>query len=347
MVSKFASMTIDLGQGNTPLVSSTHIGPELGLKLFFKLENCNPSGSYKDRFIAAEIAHLKQNEVDKCIATSSGNTGSSLAAYCARYGLTCAIVVNESVPAGKLEQMQAHGAHIFRVRNFINSSSVTDAVYSTLSELSRTKRLSLVVSAYRYCPHGMAGVERLSEELSNQLESVDHVFVPVGGGGLLCAVCRGFASRTARRPKIHAVQPSGCPTVVSAFARPDGKVNAVESVTSISGLSVPLDLDAGSAVRYLREFGGHAFGIKDEKILAAQRIMLHKEGIFCEPAGAAATAGLRPAMELGLVRRNQTVVCLVTGHGFKDPKSISSVASAFAPETLDAGELQSRLARIV
>src|SRR5580700_12116825 len=104
-----AADRITLGEGNTPLLRSARVGPSLHLdRLYFKLENCNPSGSYKDRFSAAEMGRVLRLGARSCVATSSGNTGSSLAAYCARYGLKCLIVVNESAPTGKLEQMQAH-----------------------------------------------------------------------------------------------------------------------------------------------------------------------------------------------------------------------------------------------
>src|ERR1700722_17011874 len=111
---------VSLGEGNTPLIESAYIGPSLGLsRLFFKLENCNPSGSYKDRFAAAEVSRMLRIGAKACMATSSGNAGSARAAYCARYGISCAIVVNEYAPTGKLEQMQAHGARVIRVRGFI------------------------------------------------------------------------------------------------------------------------------------------------------------------------------------------------------------------------------------
>ena len=144
---------VSLGEGSTPLVESMHAGPALGLRrLFFKLESCNPSGSYKDRFIAAEMARILQMGARACVATSSGNTGAALAAYCARCGVPCFIVVNENAPAGKLEQMQAHGAQIFRVKGFVTSPRVTGEVFDCLSELARQRGIPLVVSAFRYCP---------------------------------------------------------------------------------------------------------------------------------------------------------------------------------------------------
>lgn len=331
-----------LGEGDTPLIRSVYIGPSLGLSnLFFKLENCNPSGSYKDRFAAAEVSRLLRLGAKGCLATSSGNAGSALAAYCARYRISCAIVVNQHAPAGKLAQIQAHGAQVFRVRGFITSPVVTDAVFACLSRLSRNRGLPLVVSAYRFCPEGMAGVESLSVELAQQLtQGIDHVFVPVGGGGLFSAVCRGFEHSGQHRPCVHAVQPKGCSTVVAAFERGDSEIRPVESTTRISGLSVPNDIDASHALELLRKSGGLGIGVQDDEVFEAQRLMLGREGIYCEPAGATAVAGLGEAAQCGVVCRDDNVVCLVTGNGFKDPDSIRNAAARNASLLVDPGELE-------
>lgn len=333
--------TAHLGEGNTPLIRSEHIGPSLGLEnVFFKLENCNPSGSYKDRFVAAEVSRLIRLGAKGCLATSSGNAGSSLASYCARYGVRCSIVVNENAPAGKLEQMQAHGAHVFRVRGFITSPNVTAGVFEILSKLASERGLPLVVSAFRYCPEGMAGVESLAEELLQQLPGIDHVFVPIGGGGLFAAVCRGFERSHRQRPRVHAIQPNGCLTVVASFARGDSQIRPVESTTNISGLSVPYDIDAGLALNLLRKLGGSAFGVDDEEVYETQQLMLSREGIYCEPAAATAVTGLIHALRTGVVRSADNIVCLVTGHGFKDPDSIRRAAKQHAAELIDAAELR-------
>jgi threonine synthase len=334
-----------LGEGNTPLVSSVSMGPKLGLKnLYFKLENCNPTGSYKDRFIAAEVTRLVERGVKACVATSSGNTGASLASYCARYGIVCSIVVSPETPAGKLEQMRVHGARLLQVKGFISSSEVTETVMQTLERLSGERNMPLVVSAFRYCPEGMAGVQSIAPELSEQCDGeLDHVFVPVGGGGLFTAVCRGFDEVPGAAPKVHVVQPQGCPTVVEAFERGVDTVQPVESTTKISGLSVPFDADATTALKALRANGGQAFGVEDAEVYEAQRMMLSEEGIYCEPAAATALAGLRRAVGKEIVGRDDRIVCLVTGHGFKDPESIARAAAEYPPVLLEAGELESCL----
>jgi threonine synthase len=333
-----------MGEGGTPLVESVRIGPQLGIQLFFKLETCNPSGSYKDRFIAAEISELLRSGVTACVATSSGNTGSSLAAYCARYGVTCSIFVNEAVPAGKLQQMQAHGAHVYRVKDFITSPDVTEHVYRQLRHISEESRIPIVVSAYRYCPQGMAAVESIAIELVRQLPSIQHVFVPVGGGGLFTAVCRGFSGADeGARPRIHAVQPQGCPTVVAAYQEGRDEILPVASTTRVSGLAVPFDIDASLALAELKASGGRGIAVSDDDVFAAQRRIMLEEGIWCEPAGAAALAGCIISVEVGWIGKGDKVACLVTGHGFKDPDSLSNVASRYPAGMIQASDISAQL----
>jgi len=324
---------ISMGEGNTPVVESSAIGRELGIRLLFKLEMCNPTGSYKDRFIAAQIAHLVSRGSTVCMATSSGNTGASLAAYSARIGINCLIFVNDSAPSGKLEQMQAHGARIFRVKEFITSPDVTERVYVRLRQLSQENQMPLIVSAYRYCAEGMRGVETIAEELARQCEGLDHIFVPVGGGGLFTAVSRGCSRWPGRGSKIHAVQPEGCSTVVAAFAENRDQIHPVTSTTRISGLAVPFDIDASLALGELRRSLGRGIAVSDESILAAQNLMLTREGIWAEPAGAAALAGCMKARQNGWIGKGDTALCLVTGHGFKDRDSLTEAANRH-PATL-------------
>lgn len=320
-------MTVTLGEGSTPLIPSLRIGPRLGINnLYFKLESLNPSGSYKDRFIASQMKLMLDMGARACVATSSGNTGSALAAFCARYGVRCLLVVNEAAPTGKLLQMKAHGAGIVRVRGFGVDSTITQQTFEALAQLSAEDGIPLVVSAYRYCPEGMAGVESLGVELRDRAAEV---FVPVGGGGLYVAVCRGLAGSGTRA---HVVQPAGCSTVVAAWQRGDDAIIPVTSTTRISGLAVPFDIDATLALAQLRAGGGLGVTVEDEAVYEAQRMLLHEEGVFAEPAGATALAGLIQAIGQGW-RPRGPVACLVTGTGFKDMESIGA-AAAGAPETM-------------
>jgi threonine synthase len=333
-----------MGEGNTPLVESVRIGPRLGICLLFKMEMCNPSGSYKDRFVAAEIGQLLARRVRACVATSSGNTGAALASFTARYGIACAILVNETAPSGKLQQMQGYGARVFRVRDFITSPDVTQRVYRRLSKMSEQNSIPLVVSAYRYCPKGMQGVENIASELASQCRSgLDHVFVPVGGGGLFTAVCRGFLRAGGERPSVHAVQPEGCATVVSAYREKREEILPVTSTTRVSGLAVPFDIDAGIALTELRNSGGHGIAVSDSEVFAAQKQMLREEGIWCEPAGAAALAGCLRARKEGWIGSGASVACLVTGHGFKDPASLLDASEKNPVALIGEADVDSQL----
>lgn len=333
-----------MGEGSTPLVESARIGPALGLRLLFKMEMCNPSGSYKDRFVAAEISRFLHQGVRTCIATSSGNTGASLASFCARYGIACAILVNEDAPSGKLQQILGHGARVFRVKDFTTSPDVTQRVYHRLASMSDKHSMPLVVSAYRYCPVGMQGVEDIASELAAQCRGgLDHLFVPVGGGGLFTALCRGFSRHGGKQPKVHAVQPEGCATVVSAYLKGRDQVQPVISTTRISGLSVPFDIDAGIALAELRRSGGRGIEVSDAEVFAAQKQMLLEEGIWCEPAGAAALAGCLRAGKERWIEPGSSIACLVTGHGFKDPDSLQSASKENPVSVIDEADVDSQL----
>jgi threonine synthase len=326
------------------------VGPARGAEtLLFKLENCNPSGSYKDRFIAREMTSLLAKGARACVATSSGNTGSALAAYCARYGLRCIILVNQDAPSGKLIQMQAHGARILRISGFVTDPLVTEQVFQSLRTFSANYDVPLVVSAFRYCPTGMVGVEEISREIAQQVGShtVDHVFVPVGGGGLFSAVVQGFQKLGPPLPKIHAVQPARCSTVAATFRRGDDEIRPVTGSTRISGLSVPFDVDASLALSRLRECGGMAFEVEDREVFDAQRLLIAQEGIYSEPAGAAALAGWLQARSLSLIDESAVSVCLVTGHGFKDPASAESAAQQHPSLSIDPADLDRTLPELL
>jgi len=351
--------TTSPGPSTGPCAFWTPLVPSVTLQsVYFKLETCNPTGSYKDRFTAAEVERMMRLGIASCFATSSGNTGSSLAAYCARHGIRCTIVVPDSTPAGKIAQMQAHGARTLLLRDFVTNPEITSRTLEMLAA-----RGHLVASAYRYCPDGMAGVESMAHEIGAQYPDVKHIFVPVGGGGLFTAICRGIGTgpwrggsppaeqrpvpRGKTRPsggvvegvRVHAIQPEGCSTVAAAFERGDDRIVPVTSTTRISGLAVPFDIDASLALQELRRVGGFALTVSDDEVWRAQREMLVKEGIYCEPAGAAALAGLHRACARGLIRNGEPAVCLVTGHGFKDPDSIQAAGRQHPARTCSIEEL--------
>jgi threonine synthase len=224
--------------------------------------------------------------------------------------------------------MQAHGASLLRVAGYDTSPEVGQRVLEFLLNFSKSHALPFVMSSYRHCPVGMSGVESLSAELLDQLDgNIDHVFVPVGGGGLFTAVCRGFFKEGPSIPRIHAVQTKGCSTISAAWSRGDDEIRSVTSTTTVTGISVSYNVDGDEALRMLRRVSGLGLTVSDEDVYAAQQRLLDREGIFAEPAGAASLAGLIVGLKAGQVDRLERIVCLVTGSGFKDPGSISRAAA--------------------
>ena len=328
-------IAVTMGEGNTPLIRSTRIGPALGLdNLWFKYEGGNPTGSYKDRFAAAAVTHLKQDGKRLCLGTSSGNTGAAVAAYCARAGIACFLAIVEGAPEGKLRQMQAYGAQLYRVKDFGKSPTVTDAVMRGLRELAYELDAGFEVSAFALSPRGMAGVKTIGYEIADALgDEKFAVFSPAGGGGLTLAVASGV-EETGRGGRVNCVQPRGNDTIASALRDGADRAVAVASTTSISGLQVGNVLDGDGVIETCRRIGGTGFVVEDEAVLEWQRRLAREEGIFCEPAGAVALAGVAKACRRGEVDTAKNVVCLVTGVGFKDEQSLIAMSGGELTELL-------------
>jgi threonine synthase len=235
---------------------------------------------------------------------------------------------------------------VARISGFVTDPAVTELVFAELRELAASRNVPLVVSAYRYCHEGMAGVETIAAELSAEAPDAKHVFVPVGGGGLFTAVARGY-ERIGRVPRLHAVQPAGCSTIAASFLRGDREIRPVTSTTRVSGLAVPFDIDASLALERLYASGGRALELSDEAIFAAQAMLMEKDGIYCEPAGAAALAGWLRAVEAGQVDREDPAVCLVTGHGSKDTASAESLARKHPAIEIPAGGIGAALEELL
>lgn len=319
---------ITLGEGNTALLRSRRIGPELGLPhLYFKLESLNPTGSYKDRFATAAVSSLLAQGVTHCLATSSGNTGAALAAACAVAGIRLHLAIVEPAPEDKLRQMVAYGAVLRRIRGFGLDSVASARTFADLRRLASRPGWSLQVSAYSVSPEGMRGVESIALELDTQLASrIGQVFVPAGGGGLCLATARGFG-RCVAAPAIHCVQPEGNDTMAGPLREGRDHGRRVSPCrTTVSGLQVPNVLDANEVIAACRASGGTGHLVADELVYECQARLAREEGIFAEPAGAVALAGLIQALKEGASwAPEEVIVCLVTGSGFKDGASLRTM----------------------
>tara|TARA_Y100000588_G_C14131280_1_gene871703 strand:- start:75 stop:1178 length:1104 start_codon:yes stop_codon:yes gene_type:complete len=323
---------ITLGEGNTPLVRSRRIGPSIGMdRLYFKLETGNPTGSYKDRFAACGVSHALALGKRAILATSSGNSGSALAAYCAAAQLPCCLAIVETAPEVKLRQMLAYGASLFRIRRFGPDPHFTQEIVDGMQGLADALQADLQISAFTFAPLAMAGVRTIAYELAKQMSmGLDHVFSPAGGGGLVAGVAQGFAQMrqlgySSSNPAVHCVQPEVNNTIVGPMRAGEDRAQACTCTTTISGLQVAGITDGHEAIKSCRPTGGTGYIVSDELIYKTQAQLAQEEGIFAEPAGVTALAGALEAVRKGEVEVGSGVVCLVTGSGFNDESSVQRI----------------------
>ena len=340
-----AEHRISLGEGATPLVRSRRIGLSAGLaNLFFKLELTNPSGSYKDRFAAVGVSRLLADGKRRCVATSSGNAGAALAAYCAAADIECIVAAIETTLPHKAAQMLAHGAKVFRVRGFGIDPVISQQVLDTLGRIGSRGQTQLLISAYAISPIAMAGVQTISYELAEQAQDLGlalrHIFSPAGGGGFTLAIARGFevaagAGQLSQAPRVHCVQPAGNDTIASPLSQGQATAQAVQCTTQISGLQVPVVIDGNEVIAACRATGGTGYLVDDESVWAAQQRMAREEGIFCEPAAAVALAGALAAASQGQLAPDDPIVCMVTGSGFKDQAAVGRMTGGGETPEID------------
>lgn len=342
---------LTLDEGGTPLIRSSRIAAGLGLReLWFKYEGANPTGSYKDRFAAAAVSLLVGRGGRLCVGTSSGNTGAALAAYCARAGLPCFLAISEAAPEGKVRQMAAYGARLFRLRGFGRDPEATQRIMQQLHALAAAHDAPLEISAFAFRPEGMAGVQTISFEIADALAGRTlHVFSPAGAGGLILAVARGFARAAETgwrgRAHVHCVQPAGNDTMATALRTGADRARSVKTETTISGLQVGEVLDGHAAIAACRRSGGQGYLVTDQRVREWQKRLACEEGILAEPAGAVAVAGLEVAIQAGEIWPEAPVVCLVTGSGFKEERSLGQLAEASSPGVGDFEEFAALVRR--
>jgi len=337
---------ITLGEGDTPLLPSRKFGPSRGFdNLLFKMESMNPTGSYKDRFAAASISHMLATGKQRAIGTSSGNTGAAVAAYCAAAQIDCQIAIVEAAPMGKLKQMLAYGARLYRVRGMGTDVKASADAMMILRDKANRPDAQLQISAFRFCRPGMVGVKTISYELHDQAgEALDHVFAQAGGGGLTLAVAEGFSDlvgRGQRRqiPAVHCVQPEGNDTIAGPLREglPEGR--NCPCTSKVSGLQVANVIDANEVIPACRATGGTGHLVTDDAVWDVQKALAEEEGIFCEPAGATALAGAVDALHRGEIHSADRVVCLVTGIGFKDDAAVDRMNADRQCPVIDPDEL--------
>ena len=306
-----ATPVVTLLEGGTPLVDAPRLSERTGARVLLKLEGLNPTGSFKDRGMTLAMSKAVEDGAKAVICASTGNTSASAAAYAARAGLICAVVIPEGhVATGKLAQALIHGARVVPVRgNF-------DAALGVVRELAERRRVTIVNSINPFRIHGQ---KTASFEIIDALGDAPDVHcIPVGNALNIGAYWKGYLEyevhgRPSRRPRMLGWQALGAAPLVHGEPVPHP-----ETVATAIRIGNPANWEGAIAAR--DESGGHIGAVTDGEIIDAYRLLASAEGCFVEPASAAAVAGLLKASADGLIGRDETVVCTLTGHGLKDPE---------------------------
>ena len=331
-----ATPLITMGEGNTPLVKSNRLGKELGCdELYFKLEGCNPTGSFKDRGMVVAIAKALEDGSKAVMCASTGNTSASAAAYGAYCDLPVLVLIPKGeVAMGKLAQAMAYGARILMINGNFDSALALARAYTCKHSVTLVNSVN---------PHRLEGQKTGAFEIIEALgDAPDYLFIPVGNAGNITAYWRGFleyrrAGRSLRLPKMMGFQAEGAAPIVRG-----APVANPQTIASAIRIGNPASWQG--AVDARDSSGGTIDMVSDDEILDAYRMIASKEGIFCEPASAASFAGLVKMCRQGLNLEGQRVVCIFTGNGLKDPdlavRSVVSQTTEIEP-TLEAVEAAS------
>jgi threonine synthase len=335
---------VSLNEGNTPLIELVHL-PQLvrrKARIYAKFEGLNPTGSFKDRGMTMAVTQAVAAGAKAIICASTGNTSAAAAAYSARAGIACFVLIPEGkIALGKLSQAMMHGSVVIQIRgNF-------DDGMRLVQEIARDMPVNLVNSIN---PYRLQGQKTVAFEIIEALgDAPDYHALPVGNAGNITAHWIGYSESmdvetralapsegmpaytkrkiTAKRPIMLGYQAAGAAPIVSG--RP---IENPETVATAIRIGNPVSWQ--QAVAAQRESGGW-FGVcTDEEILRVQKLLAEKEGIFCEPASAISVAGMLKDLELGRIGEGSTIVCTLTGHGLKDPDT--AIAQSAKPLTADA-----------
>ena len=301
---------ISLEEGSTPLVLAERLSERVGADVWLKIEGANPTGSFKDRGMTVAVSAALSEGATAVVCASTGNTAASAAAYAARAGLRGAVIVPEGkIATGKLAQALMHGAKVIALRgNF-------DQALTLVRELVERQPIALVNSVN---PFRIEGQKTAAFEVCDQLgEAPDVLCIPVGNAGNITAWWKGFREYGVA-PRLHGYQAAGAAPLV--HGRP---VENPETVASAIRIGNPARWE--EAMDAVTSSRGEIRAVTDEEILDAYSLLGSREGVFCEPASAASVAGL---LKYGAEGR---VVCVLTGHGLKDPQAALGRAAPVVP----------------
>jgi threonine synthase len=325
---------ISLGEGGTPLIAARRLGQELGLeRLFLKFEGTNPTGSFKDRGMVLAVNRAVSGGASAVVCASTGNTSASAAAYAAAAGLPCHVVLPAgNVARGKLAQALAAGARLVMVDgNF-------DEALAAVRRLGEEGAAAVVNSIN---PDRIAGQQTTAWEIVDALgESPDAVALPVGNAGNITAAWAGFKryadagiTPSGRRPRMLGFQADGAAPIVRG-----APVERPETVATAIRIGNPASWQGAEAAR--DESGGVIEAVSDAEIMEMQRRIIGLEGIFCEPASAAGVAGVARMAAEGRIHASEGVVCILTGHGLKDPDAVAAEEGSLTPVPADLASIR-------
>ncbi len=324
-----------LGEGDTPLVRCRQMEAEIGCgELYFKLEGCNPTGSFKDRGMVVAVAKALEAGSHAIMCASTGNTSASAAAYAAYCRLTAIIIVPKgNIAQGKLAQAIIYGARIIALDgNF-------DQALSIVRDLIERHPVTLVNSVN---PHRIEGQKTAAFEIIDELgEAPDFLFIPVGNAGNITAYWKGFveyyqAGRARTKPRMMGFQAEGAAPIVRNHVIKEPK-------TIASAIRIGNPASWQKAVTARDESGGVIDMVSDQEIIVAHRLMATKTGIFGEPASAAPLAGLLKLTKKGMDFSSKRIVCVVTGNGLKDTDIVLKSAEPFLELPADLTAIEQAL----
>ena len=311
---------VTLLEGGTPLVHSTALSERVDGDVWLKFDGLNPTGSFKDRGMTMAISKAVEEGAKAVVCASTGNTSASAAAYAARAGLTCAVLIPDGyIALGKLAQALIHGARVLQIRgNF-------DQALEIVRELGERAPITVVNSIN---PHRIEGQKTAAFEVVDTLGDAPDVHcIPVGNAGNITAYWKGYlqyreAGRATTLPRMLGFQAAGAAPLVLGH-------DVEEPETIATAIRIGRPASKYGALAASAESGGGIYAVTDAEILAAYRLLASAEGVFCEPASAASVAGL---LKLG-VPSGSRVVCVLTGHGLKDPDT--AIGQIAPPRTVE------------
>src|SRR5665213_2140573 len=316
---------VTLMEGRTPLVEAPNLSARLDAKVFLKIEGANPTGSFKDRGMTVAISKALEEGAKAVVCASTGNTSASAAAYAARAGMTCAVLIPEGhIALGKLAQALVHGATVLQVRgNF-------DEALAIVRRLGEKAPVTVVNSVN---PFRIEGQKTGAFEIVDVLGDAPDVHcIPVGNAGNITAYWRGYleyreAGHATKLPRMFGFQAAGAAPIVEGHP-----IEHPETVATAIRIGNPASWYGATAAA--SESGGGIAAVSDTEILDAYRFLAQEESVFCEPASAASVAGILKTGLPGDLGSAATVVCVLTGHGLKDPDIAISQISV--PTVVDA-----------